>query len=616
MYLSNLGIALRTRFERTGSQGDLNDAVAAEREAVAATPPDHPNRAMYLSNLGVTLRTRFERTGSQADLDDAVAAGRDAVGIEVAPPRVRAVAAQEWGRAAGSGERWQEAVEGFAAAVGLLGRVAPRSLSRGDQEHLIGELGGVGSDAAACCVRAGLAGRAMELFEQGRGVLLGQALDTRTDLTALANSDPDLAGRFTALRDALDRADDRAGDGVVLAVERREAADAFERVISEIRAKPGFDDFLRPPPVGKLASAAADGPVVVVSVSRFGSHALILTSGGLEEPVPLTDLTPETVYERVNGFLTALDEVSASPAGSAGWVLGQRRLVDTLGWLWDTVAGPVLDALDIIGPPPERLSWCVSGLLSFLPLHAAGRHTTPSDAARATVIDRVISSYTPTIRALAHARRAYPATRGDAADGTGGIAGRVVVVAMPHTPDARDLPGTEAEADGLRRRFPDQVTVLTGPAATRDAVLAALPGARWAHFACHGLSDMENPSASRLLLEDHRDLPLTVVDVARLRLDDAELAFLSACSTARPGGRLTDEAIHLASAFQLAGYRHVVGTLWPIGDRQAVDIAEDIYTTLTRTGDIASAVHTATRQIRDRWPDMPSVWASHIHSGA
>ena len=249
-------------------------------------------------------------------------------------------------------------------------------------------------------------------------------------------------------------------------------------------------------------------------------------------------------------------------------------------------------------------------------MHAAGHHTTRFDAAPATAIDRVISSYTPTIRALAHARRAYPATHGNAADGTAGIAGPMVAVAMPHTPDEKDLPCTETETDWLRRRFPDQVTVLTGPAATHDAVLAALPYARWAHFACHGFSDMANPSASRLLLTDHRDLPLTVVDVARLRLDDAELAFLSACSTARPGRQLTGEAIHLASALQLAGYRHVVGTLWPIGDRQAVDIAEDIYTTLTGTGDVASAVHTATRQLRNTWRDMPSVWASHTHSGA
>ena len=158
--------------------------------------------------------------------------------------------------------------------------------------------------------------------------------------------------------------------------------------------------------------------------------------------------------------------------------------------------------------------------------------------------------------------------------------------------------------------------MLTGPRAARDAVLAALPAGRWAHFACHGASDLANPSASCLLLDDQ---PLTVVDVARLRLDGAGLAFLSACSTARPGGRLADEAIHLASAFQLAGYRHVVATLWPVGDQHAVDLAADIYTALTAAGegDLAGAVHAAARRMRRRWgQDTPSVWASHIHAGA
>jgi CHAT domain-containing protein len=200
----------------------------------------------------------------------------------------------------------------------------------------------------------------------------------------------------------------------------------------------------------------------------------------------------------------------------------------------------------------------------------------------------------------------------------------MVAVAMPHTPGlpaSADLPGTQAEALVLQRRLPGRVSVLTGSQATREAVLAALPGAPWAHFACHGFSDLANPSASHLLLADHEERPLTVVDVARLRLDGAELAFLSACSTARPGGRLVDEAIHLASAFSLAGYRHVVGTLWPISDQHAADITSDIYTTLTSPGnaagaDVAGAVHAATLRLRDRWADSPSVWASHIHVGA
>ncbi len=632
-YLSNLCIALRTRFQRTGNQADLDAAINAGRQAVAPGQADNPGRATLLVSLCAALTTRFERTGNQADLDAAIDAGRQAVAVEVASPRVRAMAARGWGRAAASGRRWREAAAGFAAAAELLGLVAPRSLARGDQEHLLEQFGGLGADAAACCVHAGLTDRAVELFEQGRGVLLGQALDTRTGLTALTEQHPDLAARFTVLRDDLDRADDPAASASALptgmggaatdgraqaarrVMERRRTAEAFDQVIAEIRQLPKLDGFLRPPSAAELLAAAAEGPVVVVTVSRFGSHALILTGGGVLDPVPLTGLTPETVYDRVNAFLGALED-AGSPAA-------EQRLSDTLGWLWEVLAGPVLDRLGITGPPPDgqpwpRLWWCVSGLLSFLPVHAAGHHQTRDDAAPATVVDWVISSYTPTIRALTYARRS-PSTAADDGSGRPGAGDRVIAVAMPHTPDAPDLPGAQAEVTELQQRFPSRVTVLTGPQATHDTVPRALQAGRWAHFACHAASDLSNPSASYLLLTDHEQRPLTVVDVARLRLDDADLAFLSACSTGRPGGRLADEAIHLASAFQLAGYRHVIATLWPIGDQHAVDIADGIYTTLTTKGedDVAGAVHAAVRRMRRRWGwDAPSVWASHIHAGA
>ncbi|TCJ36592.1 CHAT domain-containing protein [Parafrankia sp. BMG5.11] len=635
--LSNLGLALRIRFERLGEQADLDEAVDTGRQAVAATPPDHASLATTLSNLGNALQLRFERFGEQADLDEAVAAGREAASVEVASPRVRAAAARNWGRVAAASGRWLEAVDGFTAAITLLGRVAPRSLARGDQEHLLDDLGGLGSDAAACCVHAGLTHRAVELFEQGRGVLLGQALDSRTDLSALTELHPDLAGRFAARRDELDSAGNRSrpltmtgADGPALhtradlaleAARRRRAATAFDRAVAEIRELPGFNGFLQPPQARELTAAATGGPVVIVNVSRFGSHALILTSGGVLEPVPLTALTPEAVYEWVLGFLIALDEVSSPFARASSRLAAEQWITDMLGWLWDAVASPVLGRLGIIAPPEKdapwpRVWWCVSGLLSFLPLHAAGRHDTRYDAAPATVIDRVVSSYTPTVRALTHARRGNPHSTSGRDDEGMPAGGRVVAVAMPHTPGESDLPGAAAEVAGLQRRLPGQVSVLTGPAATRGAVLAALPGARWAHFACHGAADPADPSASHLLLADHQQRTLTVVDVARLRLDGAELAFLSACETARPGGRLTDEAIHLTSAFQLAGYRHVIGTLWPIGDVHAVAIAADIYTALTDGGDVAGAVHTATRRLRNRWTDTPSVWASHIHAGA
>jgi CHAT domain-containing protein len=190
---------------------------------------------------------------------------------------------------------------------------------------------------------------------------------------------------------------------------------------------------------------------------------------------------------------------------------------------------------------------------------------------------------------------------------------------MPDTPDAAALPGAAEEAKLVLGLVGERAHLLEGPAATHDAVLAGLPGARWAHFACHGLSDLRDPSAGRLLLHDHRAEPLTVLDVMRLHLEDAELAFLSACETARAGVQLPDESVHLASAFQLAGFRHVIATLWPIGDRPAVRVAAGVYTALTRDGEAraaAAALHAAIRQMRAVLPEQPSVWAAYTHSGA
>jgi len=667
MRLSNLGGALQVRFEQTGNPADLDKAIEARRAAVAATPPGRPGRARNLSNLGLSLQARFEHSGDRsdldeaiatgraavaasppdrqdraaillnlslalqlseraADLDEAMAAGREAMAVAGAAPYARAAAARALGRAAAERGRWREAVPAFATAIGLLGLVAPRSLARTDQEHFLHEMRGLAAEAAAACVLAGLPDRAVELFEQGRGVLLAQALDTRTDLTVLAERHPGLAEDFARLRDRLDRPggpgelgenEARAGATSMrearLADQRRADAETFDRIIAEIQATPGFSGFLRPPPVSELAAAAAEGPIVLVNVSQFGSHALVLTGSGVRPPVPLARLTPEQVHRHVTGILGAFGG-GAPPADRRA---AEQQMTDTLGWLWDVLAGPVLDALGITGPPGPgehwpRLWWCLSGLLSFLPVHAAGHHGTVSGAPPATVMDRVVSSYTPTVRVLAHGRRTSEQGRSRSAPPG---SEPVLVVAMQETPGAPGLPGARAEAVDLRRRFPGRVTVLTGPGATSDAVLTALPAARWVHFACHALSDLANPSASRLLLADDEQGRLTMLDLARLRLPEAELAFLSACGTARPGGRLADEAIHLASAFQLAGFQQVIATLWPVADRRAAITAADIYARLAAGEDPAHAVHATARRLRDRQPAVPSRWAAHMHSG-
>ena len=149
-------------------------------------------------------------------------------------------------------------------------------------------------------------------------------------------------------------------------------------------------------------------------------------------------------------------------------------------------------------------------------------------------------------------------------------------------------------------------------------MLKALPGGRWAHFACHALSDLERPFLSGLVLGDAH--LLSVKDLMKLDLRNVELAFLSACSTARPGTPILEEVVHLASAFRLAGYAHIVATLWPVGDRAAAYVSEQFYRKLCEsgnsTGTAAAALHSAVRQLRERLSEQPSRWAAHIHVGS
>jgi hypothetical protein len=379
-----------------------------------------------------------------------------------------------------------------------------------------------------------------------------------------------------------------------------------------------------------LLTQAEVGPVVSFNISSYRSDALLLTRDGIA-CLELPGLTRKAVLERISVFHQAL-RATAHPDSGTTDRKAQDRLCEILRWLWDTAAGPVLYALGYRSEPaPDavwpRVWWAPGGLLSLLPIHAAGYHNeSASRQGRHAVMDRVVSSYTPTIRALRHARQRIPAV---------GTEYPALVVAMPTTPGvAGRLPNVSAEVAMLVSRLHESVlliepespgsdpAVVSADTPTKANVLAHLPDHPIAHFACHGATDPTDPSNSLLMLHDWQSDPLTVASLAPIKLDRAQLAYLSACRTAFTGtAELIDEAIHLTSAFQLAGFPHVIGTLWEIDDQLAVAVAGDFYTAL-RTGsgalDIshaARALHRAVRPVRDALPGAPSLWAAFLHAG-
>ncbi|AZQ35794.1 CHAT domain-containing protein [Streptomyces cyaneochromogenes] len=639
--LSNLCHLLEARFDFVGDRRDLDEAVDTGRQALDAASADHGYRPATLLVTAAALRSRFIRGKAPADKEEALRLFTELVRCETAPPTVRIQGARFGALLIDNTDPALEA-ELLETGVLLLPELASHRMGRADQEYAIASVAEF-ADSAAGAVLADTtrplperAQRALSLLEAGRAVLLGQTLDARSDLAELRRVHPELAARFAGLRESLDRDIEplHAGNaGPRRPDDRVDAAAQMTALLGRIRALDGFAGFALPPTADELRSDAGPGPVVTFVLHDWHSHALLLTADGVTA-LSLPALTPRAVIDNVNAFHVALREATDPDADR---VAAQAALGDILKWLWDSAAGPVLEALGHDTTPAEgitlpRLWWAPSGRLGMLPLHAAGHHDDPVSPARRTVMDRVVSSYTPTIRALRHARRRRSAA---------GAADRSLVVAMPTTPglpQGGPLRYVEAETEALARLLPDPLVLIEPdpdpdaasgaddgrPLPTRDLVLAELPGRGVVHFACHGDYDHRDPSASRLLLHDHEHSPLTVGSLAGIDLEDAQLTYLSACHTAlNAAGRLLDESLHLAGAFQLAGFPGVVGSLWMVDDEVAVDIAEDFYSALRdpRDGTLdlgraAHALHRAARRQRDLYPRTPSLWAAHLYTGA
>ncbi|MEU8232255.1 CHAT domain-containing protein [Actinoplanes sp. NPDC048967] len=620
--LADLCAALVTSFTVHGRPEDLTAAVDTGRAALALIPPADPERGFTLLRLGLALEKRYDRGGDPATLAECCRTYAEAANATTAPVHVRgrgAVKAADTNLRAGNPEAALAMAE---LGVSLLPRIAPRLLRFDDRVHHAVTMAGLASTAAAAAIRSGRPARAVELLEQARGITLGGLLDLRGDLAELRARVPLLAAELDELTRAMEGsmgvppAGAGRGDigpqppsGDALGAMRAELNRSWDELMTRIRAQAGLHDFLLPPSIERLREQASQGPVVCIVAQRDHGSALIVTSDP-GEPVVVVEL-PLLSLATVDDRVAALHRAQHSATGP-GTVAERRQaqqdVLRVLEWLWEAAAAPILTALGRTGPPPDgqpwpRLWWCPVGPCTLLPFHAAGHH---AGGGRDAVPDRVVSSYTSTIRALAHARRAGPGPR---------RAISALVVSVPEAPGAASLPGAAVEAELIARLLP-ATTILRSP--DRGAVLAALPRHDITHFACHGIADLLSPTDSRLLLRDHLDHPLTVTAISGLRLDRGKLAYLSACSVTHTTADHADEAVHLTAAFQLAGYLAVVGTLWPVNDRAAVLIAEDFYTHLAgpdRTAAAATALHRAVRVHRARYPDLPTQWAAHVHHG-
>ena len=597
---SNLGAFFYKRFEQEGAMEDLDRAIEAGRNAVEITSLDNFSRAGWLGNLGKYLRVRFLRTNVVRDFEQALSSFREGWNCNDAPPSIRLNLGKQAAQLLASQSDWEASSTYLRGSVQLLPAISPWSLRHTDKQEMLSKNDGLASDAAAVALNAGNdAYHALELLELGRGVIAGLLLDMRTDISALQKKYPKLAEEFSYHRDELDSTTDQTVSltsgqkrlsSESQAKRRREVEARFHEVIKEIHAQPGFGRFLLPPTEDELKAAADPGPIIVVNLSSYRCDAFLIKRDSIRV-LELPNLTLRGVEKWARDLRLSRLEASFDIKGM-------------LEWLWEVLGHPVLDALGFSKPISDdewpHIWWIPTGLLSRLPLHAAGVHAHGSTE---TVLDRVMSSYVSSIKALIHGRRYHVCTPLEP------LSDHALLVAMRETPGLpmnQSLPYAADEVEMLEDLCPLLQLKPIKPILRKADILHNLNACKIFHFAGHGHSDPDDPSKSCLLLEDWKSNPLTVGDLRDFRLQSNPpfLGYLSACSTgANEAYKLRDEGIHLISALQIAGFRHVIGTLWEVSDRYCVHVAKVLYETIRDKGmtdmAVCEGLHHAVRALRD-----------------
>lgn len=200
----------------------------------------------------------------------------------------------------------------------------------------------------------------------------------------------------------------------------------------------------------------------------------------------------------------------------------------------------------------------------------------------------------------------------------GGSAQRALVLANP-TPTAKELPGTEAEADYLVGAYPGSRDLRRGQAtlerfqqqASRYPILHL---GTHGCFVATGCPDL-GMKANTLLFANSQQYP--IADAAQLGLSNTELLVLGACQTAQITSDNDVGLSGLAYVWERAGARAVVASLWSAVDAESAQITKAFYGNLKAGMDKAEAMRQAKLALLRRDPDglHPFVWAPLIVIG-
>jgi len=150
--------------------------------------------------------------------------------------------------------------------------------------------------------------------------------------------------------------------------------------------------------------------------------------------------------------------------------------------------------------------------------------------------------------------------------------------------DFSRLPATRHEVEQIGKMFPEAARLFLGADATEERAKSIGKDVRYLHFATHSILSEQIPLSSAVVLsipdkfEEGKENGLLqaweIFEQVRL---DADLVVLSACESGLGKEMGGEGLIGLTRAFQYAGARSVMASLWKISDRTTAELMVRFY---------------------------------------
>lgn len=468
----------------------LEEALKRLEEAIKLCPSGHPDLAKcYIASNTINM-ARYEQTKEERFLEEAKKDMFKASQVKNVDPWSEI----DYARAASADfmERSEYCMASklLERAVRLIPLVSNRGMAPEVQQQRLSSLADLPTEACSATLAAGKSvEEALELLELGRGVILGYKIDSRSDFTILKEIASEKYEELLSVRARINATIGEAEDLPAWENQRQSALERWEKLLEEIRAIPALKDFLRPHSSNKLMELAAYGPIAVLNCTSIRADAIVITRKNIRA-IPL-----DVPYEDLKKLaLSMKDSITTGPPSSLG--ARNRDMNKMLAYLWKSVASPIAAELGTHLAPTgsgglSRIWWIPVGLMSLMPIHAAGNWGKNEQGRFA---DIAISSYIPTIKALKYSREKSSMIAHSNPHKS------ILAVSMPTTPGEPDLAGLLKEVAFIEDSMKGISTRLLERPSTAHVLKELGRGFTFVHFACHGETKLGNAMDSNLLL--------------------------------------------------------------------------------------------------------------------